>query len=682
MACILAAALLACVSTAHGQVIEEDGFPIKGEGVFEESFSLSCPPRLYARAGETVAFSCTATGVSEEGVRYEWESLSGEDLRLLSDAQALAPLFTASLPAGAEYAYRLTAAGPGVHAAASVTVTVEGVPEERVRAPGLQEECDLLAIPDEPGERCAEDKGPVPFGFGPEEEFPYPEAPYAPDRPFGPVDRESPPRLECPAAIFLEELETGSIECHAWDTSGEEYLEYMWEPAGSTTRDYLENPRLLPEDSPTPSVIAPEAPAHETLESFHSGEATLRYRYRLTATSRATGLSSHAEVEVYVSSSRPVVYCPLEVVVEEGETVALDCEGADPLSFRMDYDEDGASVLWEWEGLWGTDTSPLAATDLSSPLFTAPVGSAGSEYHYIASMTTRASGVPRTARRKVTVIVGESGEEAGVAELEMLAPARGAGAASSLQLVCHNGLWRPLYAVYFYGKLDTDGNFVLDCEASGGPAGATYTYSWTGNANGLRRLNFTDIQNPEYDVVNLAYRTRSQYVYTLRVTATDGSTTAEATARVVVLVTDVNTLTFSYDPSIERDEGDPPFTMDIVPVGDIDDAGTYTWRGSSEALGLLSATNIRNPEFRTPKNVDGDKTYVYNVDGKHSGFSELTLNITVTVHDTDPPPPSISCTAPDPVYEGAAAFTLNCSAQDEPSGATYSWTGTDIAAIG
>ena len=209
-------------------------------------------------------------------------------------------------------------------------------------------------------------------------------------------------------AVFLEELETGAIECRAWDASGEEYLEYSWEPVGSTTRDYLENPRLMPEDSPNPSVVAPEAPAYETLESFRSVETTFRYRYRLTAMSRATGLSSSSEVEVFVSSSRPGVYCPLEVAVEEGETIALDCEGVDPLSSRMDYDEDGASIAWEWEGLWGASTALLDATDRSSPLFTAPAGSAGEEYHYIASMTSSSSGLPRTARRRVTVrVVGE-----------------------------------------------------------------------------------------------------------------------------------------------------------------------------------------------------------------------------------------------------------------------------------
>ena len=223
----------------------------------------------------------------------------------------------------------------------------------------------------------------------------------------------TPPRLECPSAVFLEELETGAIDCHVSDAAGEEHLDYFWEPVGGATRDYLENPRLLPEDAPNPVVVAPSFPVYDTLESFLAEEGAQRYRYRLTATSRATGLSSHAEVEVFVRSSQPSVYCPLEIEVEEGATVVLACEGADPLSFRMDAsDAAGASpALWAWEGLWGSSTAPLAATDTPQPLFTAPSGSAGRTYHYVASLTTSSSGVPRTARRRVSVTV-KAGEEA------------------------------------------------------------------------------------------------------------------------------------------------------------------------------------------------------------------------------------------------------------------------------
>ena len=228
----------------------------------------------------------------------------------------------------------------GVYETATVTVIVGvsgGSLQDGSKSPESLAECDSLGALEGFREGCvAGDKMPPsfePFEGGPEVEggpgLLFPEAPGLPDRPSGParsggLGRQAPPRLECPSAVFLEELETGLVECHAWDASGEEYLEYSWEPVGNTTRDYLDNPRLIPEDSPHPSVVAPEAPVYETLESFHSGERTFRYRYRLTATSRATGLSSSSEVEVFVSSSRPGVYCPLEVVVEEGGD---DCAG-------------------------------------------------------------------------------------------------------------------------------------------------------------------------------------------------------------------------------------------------------------------------------------------------------------------------------------------------------------------
>ena len=333
MACVLAVALLTCAFAAHGQVIEEGGFPVKGGGVSSEAFSLSCPPRLVAHAGESVLLSCSATGVPEEGIRYAWEAASGDGLLLLSDTQVLAPLFTAPLSGFAPaYRYRLTATGGVFRETATVEVIVERFSEgsgpgegsaDCAFSEGLRAEC----VP----------RGEELYPFVPLEEedvpgFASPEAPGASG--YAAPDEEAlraPPRLECPVAVFLEELETGQVECHAWDASGEEYLDYSWEPIGSTTRGYLDNPRLLPEDVPNPSVVAPEVPVYETLESFRSGETTFRYRYRLTATSRATGLSSSSEVEVFVSSSRPSVYCPLEVVVEEGETVQLDCEGGGPV---------------------------------------------------------------------------------------------------------------------------------------------------------------------------------------------------------------------------------------------------------------------------------------------------------------------------------------------------------------
>ena len=172
MACVLAAALLACASLAHAQVIEEGGLPVKGGNNSGEPFSLSCPPRLYVEAGESVLFSCSATAVPEEGVRYEWESVSGDGFHLLSASGELSPLFTAPLSGeGAEYVYRLTAMSAGVYETATVTVIVGGVSGESVSAPVVREECDPFAgTRMRLGEGCQQrNKAPpqAPFGFRP-----------------------------------------------------------------------------------------------------------------------------------------------------------------------------------------------------------------------------------------------------------------------------------------------------------------------------------------------------------------------------------------------------------------------------------------------------------------------------------------------------------------------------------
>ena len=687
MACVLAAALLVCASSAHSQVIEEGGFPVKGGDVSGEAFSLSCPPRLVAQAGESVLLSCSATAVPEEGVRYEWESLSGDGLHLLSDANERSPLFTAPVSeAGVEYVYRLTAMSVGVYETATIIVGVSGGSvQDRGKSPGLLETCDAFVALEGFREGCAaEDKAPgsfEPFEGGFEgEEGPgllFPEAPGLPDRPAGPdrgggPGRQTPPRLECPVAVFLEELETGAIECHAWDASGEEYLDYSWEPVGSTTRDYLDNPRLIPEDAPNPSVVAPEAPVYETLESFHSGETTFRYRYRLTAASRATGLSSHEEVEVFVSSSRPSVYCPLEIVVEEGETVTLDCEGVDPLSFRMDYDEEAASVLWEWEGLWGTDTAPLDATELSSPLFTAPPGSAGKEYHYIASMTTSASGVPRTARRRVTVRVTEAEE--------------GKQAAGDASALAYKGAV-PVVMCNDAEVYEDTADFTLDCSVTNEPSGATYAWAARGSTSGTSQLSSTTLLKPTFDVpddIDEPNGADKYYKYTVTLSASGIDDVTEDVKVTVLEKPDIfcsSTTSLFLSGVPEGYHVDPLLFSGCTPPGwqGAPDGSNYTFawtaRGSTSDTSLLSATNIETPTFDVPDAVDSDERYYYTLTVSAANADDDTSNATVTVWNRGvlPPAPVITCNDAE-VYEGAADFTLNCSVANEPSGATYAWT--------
>ncbi len=710
LVCGLALLALLLPSLSHAQVIEEDGFPVKGGGIGGEPFSLSCPPRLYIEAGESVLFSCSATSVPEEGVRYEWESLSGDGLRLLSDANERSPLFTAPVSGeGAEYVYRLTAMSVGVYETASVTVVVGGVSggsvQDRGKSPGLPEGCDSFGAFEGFREGCVgEDKAPgafEPFEGGFEgEEGPgllFPEAPGLPDRPSGPVrgggpSRQAPPYLECPVAVFLEELETGAIECYASDAAGEEYLEYSWEPVGSTTRDYLDNPRLLPEDAPNPSVVAPEAPVYETLESFRSGETTFRYRYRLTATSRATGLSSREEVEVYVSSSRPSVYCPLEVVVEEGETIVLDCEGVDPLSHRMDYDEEGASILWEWEGLWGTSTAPLAATHLSSPLFTAPLGSAGKQYHYIASMTSSASGVPRMARRRVSVTVNE-GEGAGVEVLDEVA-ADGSSSMSGTSLpdvewpriTCNGEYDEDLPQEFSFHVHAGTGSLTLDCEAYGGQNeyDATYTYRWTaagGDTPDTALLSATNIRNPVFDVpdevsgtVTRRYDLKAEIDYQPHVTRA-------ITASVEVNVMPPSSIICTAPDPVY--EGSGALTL-ICSVTDEPTGATYAWaaRGSTSGTSLLSSTTILKPTFDVPDDIDepsgADKDYEYTVTMSATDISDITDDVTVTVLEK----PDIVVTCLDNSYsvDEGDGLALVCEASGAPGvnpQYTWSWSPTN-----
>ncbi len=342
-------------------------------------------------------------------------------------------------------------------------------PEEPPAAPHLHEECGPFLDSVEFAEECTGDnEGPGVVGSGSQGQG-------APVDLSDPAFR-TPPRLECPSAVFLDELETGAIDCHASDAAGEEHLDYRWEPIGGASRDYLENPRLIPEDAPNPMVVAPSSPQYEALETFLSEEGTQRYRYRLTATSRATGLSSHAEVEVFVLSSRPEVYCPLEVAVEEGATAPLACEGADPLSFRMEDGPGDAPVLWEWEGLWGASTAPLTAADTPQPLFTAPVGSAGATYHYVASMTTHSSGVARTARRRVSVTVVES---------------EAPGMAADVSLSVSNALLTITCTNINAQVEDHLREIEIDCRVSDPlavPSDAMYTWKALSPAEGLDRL--------------------------------------------------------------------------------------------------------------------------------------------------------------------------------------------------
>ena len=654
---------------------------MKGGDNYGEPFSLTCPSRLYVEAGGSVLFSCSATAVPEEGIRYEWEPVSVGGLDFLSAPDELSPLFMApSSGAGEKYAYRLTATALGVYETADVTVSVEGFSGDGARGEGSagSGDCSSFAFEGYREGCSSKDEGSQPFGgFSGEEGglgFPFPGSPGAPEEGLpgllqaGDPAQQTAPYLDCPPAVFLQELEVGSIECHVSDALGEEFLEYMWEPVGSTTRDYLDNPRLIPEDAPNPSVVAPEAPVYETLESFRSGETTFRYRYRLTATSRATGLSSFSEVEVFVSSSRPSVYCPLEVVIEEGATIALDCEGVDPLSGRMDYDEDGASIEWEWSGLWGTSTTLLDGTDLSSPLFTAPRGSAGKEYHYIASMTSSSSGVPLTARRKVTVTVtgGAEGEQT-VADASALASA--AGPLGSLN--CRGD------RIFYVG----DPDIQIGCT---GLESKNPTWWWEDprpeGYHAETRLSSQAIRYPTFDVLDSlpADVESKKFEYRIDARYSENGHTRLASENMKVFVFNRGDFGCTYLNKV--DEGDDNIMLDCwFKDGPVDIVYyTYAWttRGDTPNTDLLIAgTDGLTPTFAAPDEVDEDETYLYTLIASAEGFYPDSVYVKVNVRNYKDPL-ALACTPPAPVYEGSNDFDLACSVMGgrADSDYAYAWT--------
>ena len=137
--------------------------------------------------------SCSATAVPEEGIRYEWESISVGGLDFLSAPDELSPLFMApSSGAGEKYAYRLTAMSVGVYETADVTVSVEGFSGDSAHDRGEGSagpgDCSSFAFEGYREGCSSKDEGSQPFspfgGFSGEEGglgFPFPGSPGAPE---------------------------------------------------------------------------------------------------------------------------------------------------------------------------------------------------------------------------------------------------------------------------------------------------------------------------------------------------------------------------------------------------------------------------------------------------------------------------------------------------------------------
>ncbi len=575
-------------------------------------------------------------------------------------------------------------------------------PEEPAAAPALHEECDPVRASGAFAGECAGDIGDA-GGHGGVDGAGNGVVGSGASGVFLDPALRTPPRLECPSAVFLEELQTGAIDCHASDAAGEEHLDYFWEPIGRSAGDYLENPRLLPEDAPNPVVVAPSFPQHDTLESFLAEEGAQRYRYRLTATSRATGLSSHAEVEVFVRSSQPSVYCPLELEVEEGDTVVLACEGADPLSFRMDASDErggGSPALWAWEGLWESSTAPLAATDTPQPVFTAPLGSAGNTYHYVASLTTSSSGVPRTARRRVSVTV-KAGEEASLG-----ADISRSASNPPPNITCDQGGGDNVYRIQVehHVKEEITGCRVDDPAAV--PADATYSWKAISPSDGLERLVAgTDGLTPTFEVVStdlpiiLGAGNRFEY----EVKLSQGTTTL-ASARMVVLAYRLRSngelqCTWEYDTWTGGDDFELDCTHGRPPGEDVrwtmswtSGSGAHLYDGPPAAGKTPGPPEVTRPNFGLwfdiPEDLPGDKlieyyTYVVCIYYNNGSNYYYVDSGTITVKVRQNPNVELEC---DPTQytltEGEGTTTQKIACRLHKDGLpdddfTITWTGRD-----
>ena len=120
------------------------------------------------------------------------------------------------------------------------------------------------------------------------------------------------------------------------------------------------------------------------------------------------------------------------------------------------------------------------------------------QYHYVASMTSSASGEPLTARRRVTVTV--TGAEEGT---QAAADASALANKGRVPVITCNDATLLDILPYPFGEED---EYELDCSVTEKPAGATY--SWAGDE--LRRLTRTDSLEAKFDVPDIVTRNKAQ----------------------------------------------------------------------------------------------------------------------------------------------------------------------------
>ena len=180
-----------------------------------------------------------------------------------------------------------------------------------------------------------------------------------------------------------------------------------------------------------------------------------------------------------------------------------------------------------------------------------------------------------------------------------------------LQLTCEGTGVGSLRTNTYYLRAGSD-DFVLDCEASGGPDGVDPTYAWTpsGDTEDTSLLSDPNIRNPEFQVstIDAEYLEELQeqeedflgfltFLYTLTASATDGQVSLTAAFLVRVTVDHPETLGVLCAPSTV-DEGEPDFNIPCYETPGNPES-TFEWaaHGDTEDTLLLSNKDILSPLF-------------------------------------------------------------------------------------
>ena len=469
----------------------------------------------------------------------------------------------------------------------------------------------------------------------------------------------APPQVQCPATLNLDERETASILCRATEpASGQDAsLLYTWTAGGGVT--------LYPPDAPNPTVVAPAVPY---------GQQTLLMPLTLAVTSRLTQQTTLTRINLVVNARAPFLECPEQITLAAGASTVIACQGTDPINGIATY---------TWTGLWGSSIEPLSATDLATPIFSAPVLERDTTFHYVVSMGV----FERTTRHRVSInVLGRSSAD-GPAHCEAMALYE----LDQKPLQCRvpegyrirwrgpNGPAAPIltqevltapqvladttfeYFVEFCNDkdgaciggmpwvvtvlnqkppavtcpviLDTyagEPDLLLNCAVSGG---TVYEFIWTGPDSD--RLSATDVLSPTFDVPDQVEEDR-QYAYTLTVTDKYiGSSSTDVRIQVrkrgeVVLACE------GLDYYVYVGSADFPLQLQCAASGAAVPTEPYTYRWHAQRsvrdTERLSSTTERYPIFDVPDTLAAPYVYEYSyvVGARYSNPASATVRVHVS----------------------------------------------------